>query len=40
MDRSLDDLLADIAAGRLSAADGAERLRHLGYVAVGDGLLT
>jgi hypothetical protein len=36
MDRSLDDLLADIAAGRLSAADGAERLRHLGYVAVGD----
>ena len=36
MDRSLDDLFADVAAGRLSAADGAERLRRLGYVSVGD----
>jgi NCAIR mutase (PurE)-related protein len=36
MDLSLDELLADIAAGRLSAADGAARLRHLGYVSVGD----
>ena len=36
MDHSLDDLLADIAAGRLSAEDGAERLRRLGYVSVGD----
>lgn len=36
MDHSLDDLLADVAAGRLSAADGAARLRHLGYVSVGD----
>jgi hypothetical protein len=36
MDRSLDDLLADVAAGRLSAAEGAERLRRLGYVSVGD----
>jgi pyridinium-3,5-biscarboxylic acid mononucleotide synthase len=36
MDHSLDDLLADVAAGRLTAAGGAERLRHLGYVSVGD----
>ncbi len=36
MDHSLDDLLADVAAGRLSAGDGAARLRHLGYVSVGD----
>jgi NCAIR mutase (PurE)-related protein len=36
MDRSLDDLFADVAAGRLSAAAGAERLRRLGYVSVGD----
>ncbi len=36
MGHSLDDLLADVAAGRLSAADGAERLRLLGYVSVGD----
>jgi NCAIR mutase (PurE)-related protein len=36
MDHSLDDLLADVAAGRLSAADGAARLRHLGYASVGD----
>ena len=36
MDHSLDDLFADVAAGRLSAADGAERLRNLGYVSVGD----
>ena len=36
MDHSLDDLFADVAAGRLSAADGAERLRRLGYVSVGD----
>ncbi len=36
MDHSLDDLFADVAAGRLSAEDGAERLRRLGYVSVGD----
>jgi pyridinium-3,5-biscarboxylic acid mononucleotide synthase len=36
MDHSLDDLFADVAAGRLSAGDGAERLRSLGYVSVGD----
>ena len=36
MDHSLDDLFDDVAAGRLSAADGAERLRRLGYVSVGD----
>jgi NCAIR mutase (PurE)-related protein len=36
MDSSLDDLLADVAAGRLSAADGAERLRRLGCSSVGD----
>lgn len=36
MDRSLDELFADVAAGRLSAADGAERVRRLGYASVGD----
>lgn len=36
MDHSLDDLLAGVASGRLSAADGADRLRRLGYVSVGD----
>ena len=36
MDHSLDALFADVAAGRLSAEDGAERLRRLGYVSVGD----
>ena len=36
MDRSLDDLLADVAAGRLTAADGAQRLRRFGYASVGD----
>lgn len=36
MDRSLDELLADVAAGRLSSSDGADRLRRLGYSAVGD----
>jgi NCAIR mutase (PurE)-related protein len=36
MDHSLDDLFADVAAGRLSPEDGAERLRSLGYVSVGD----
>jgi len=36
MDHSLDDLFADVAAGRLSATAGAERLRSLGYVSVGD----
>jgi hypothetical protein len=36
MDHSLDDLFADVAAGRLSAGDGAERLRRMGYVSVGD----
>jgi pyridinium-3,5-biscarboxylic acid mononucleotide synthase len=35
-DRSLDDLFADVASGRLSAADGAERVRQLGYTSVGD----
>ncbi len=36
MDHSLDDLFADVAAGRLSAAEGAERMRRLGYSSVGD----
>lgn len=36
MDSSLDDLLADVAAGRLSAADAADRLQRFGYSAVGD----
>ncbi len=36
MDHSLDDLFDDVAAGRLSAGDGAERLRRLGYASVGD----
>ncbi len=36
MDSSLDELFADVAAGRLGAAEGAERLRRLGYVSVGD----
>jgi pyridinium-3,5-biscarboxylic acid mononucleotide synthase len=36
MDHSLDDLFADVAAGRLPAAEGAERVRRLGYSSVGD----
>jgi pyridinium-3,5-biscarboxylic acid mononucleotide synthase len=36
MDDSLQELLADVAAGRVPAADAAERLRHFGYAAVGD----
>src|SRR5674536_11716 len=36
MDPSLEELLADVAAGRSSAADAANRLRRLGYSAVGD----
>jgi NCAIR mutase (PurE)-related protein len=36
MDHSLDELLADVAAGRLAASAAADRLRHFGYSAVGD----
>ena len=36
MDSSLDELLADVAAGRSSASDAADRLRRFGYSAVGD----
>jgi pyridinium-3,5-biscarboxylic acid mononucleotide synthase len=36
MDPTLDDLLADVAAGRISAATAADRLRRFSYVAVGD----
>ncbi|MFA4965248.1 MAG: nickel pincer cofactor biosynthesis protein LarB [Thermoleophilia bacterium] len=36
MDHSLDELLAEVAGGRLSAADAAGRLRGMGYAAVGD----
>src|SRR5665647_3263272 len=36
MDRSLEELLADVAAGRLAASGAADRLRRLGYSAVGD----
>jgi len=36
MDPSLEELLADVAAGRSSAADAASRLRRFGYSAVGD----
>jgi len=36
MDHSLDDLFADVAAGRLSADDGAQQVRRLGYTSVGD----
>jgi pyridinium-3,5-biscarboxylic acid mononucleotide synthase len=36
MDDSLEQLLADVAAGRLPAADAAGRLREYGYAAVGD----
>ena len=36
MDRSLDDLLADVAAGRSDAAAAAARIRQFGYSAVGD----
>ena len=36
MDSSLEELLADVAAGRSSASDAADRLRRFGYSAVGD----
>jgi hypothetical protein len=36
MDHSLEDLFAEVAAGRLTAAEGAERMRRLGYSSVGD----
>lgn len=36
MDDSLDGLFADVAAGRLSAPEGAERVRRLGYSSIGD----
>jgi len=36
MDSSLEELLADVAAGRSSASDAADRLRLFGYSAVGD----
>ena len=36
MDRSLEDLLAQVAAGQLAVADAAEKLRLFGHVAVGD----
>ena len=36
MDDTLDELLADVAEGRLGASDAAERLRRFGYSAVGD----
>ncbi len=36
MDRSLDRLLEDVAAARLTAAEAAGRLRHLGFSGVGD----
>lgn len=36
MDQSLEELLADVAAGRLAAAAAADRLRRFGYTAVGD----
>ena len=36
MDRSLEELLADVAAGRVPVADAARRLEEFGYSAVGD----
>ena len=36
VDHSLDKLFADVAAGRLTPDEGAERVRHLGYASVGD----
>jgi len=36
MDSSLDDLFAAVAAGRVTAAEGAERVRRLGFSSVGD----
>jgi len=36
MHEKLDEVLADVAAGRRSVDDAAATLRHLGYVAVGD----
>lgn len=36
MDDSLEQLLADVAAGLVPAADAADRLRRFGYAAVGD----
>jgi NCAIR mutase (PurE)-related protein len=36
MDHSLEELLADVAGGRLTAPDAADRVRRLGYSGVGD----
>jgi len=36
MDHSLEELLAEVAAGHVAAADAADRLRRFGYSAVGD----
>ena len=36
MDRSLEELLADVAAGRVPVVDAARRLEQFGYSAVGD----
>ena len=36
MDPSLEQLLSDVASGRSSAVDAADRLRRFGYSAVGD----
>ncbi|MEI6725496.1 MAG: hypothetical protein WCN81_04655 [Actinomycetes bacterium] len=36
MDDSLEQLLADVAAGLVPAPDAADRLRRFGYAAVGD----
>ncbi len=36
MDHSLEELLADVAAGRLAASAAVDRLKRFGYSAVGD----
>jgi pyridinium-3,5-biscarboxylic acid mononucleotide synthase len=36
MDHSLEELLTDVAGGRLAASEAADRLRRFGYSAVGD----
>jgi pyridinium-3,5-biscarboxylic acid mononucleotide synthase len=36
MDETLEELLADVAAGRLGVADASDRLSRFGYSAVGD----
>ena len=36
MDRSLKELLAEVAAGRVTVADATSRLEEFGYSAVGD----